>query len=785
MRIAFVELVNFRKLRATRIDFAGQQTLFVGSNNSGKTSAMIALRLFLKERGGFTTRDVTLSNWTEINALGEAWLKLENDQKPDSQAFISLLPALDIWLDVDDQELHRVSHILPTLDWAGDKIGVRIRLEPHDIERLVADYRNLREKATVRLTEYRTKHGMTADGFELWPSSLHDYLDRRFSSTLTLRAYTLDPGAIATPTDNNEAAPQILPPTAQPIEGDPLARLIHIREISAQRGFSDTSPASRRNDDDDPSVQGGGGKRRLSEQLQAYYKRHLDPVNDPSDDDVVALGAFHEAQKTFDKKLEEGFRDAIEELSHLGYPGLSNPFLKISTRIRPTDGLDHPSAVQYSLGETGEETSPLRLPEEYNGLGFQNLISMVFLLIRFRADWMRVGKLGLSASASEEGTIEPLQLVLIEEPEAHLHAQVQQVFIRKAYDVLRNHKHLGTKTAFQTQLVVSTHSSHVAHEVEFASLRYFKRLPAKGALAVPSSVVANLTKVFGKDSETSRFVTRYLRITHCDLFFADASILIEGTAERVLVPHFIRQRYTVLAEHYISILEIGGSHAHRLRPLIEVLGIPTLIITDLDATHAGSAARPLIGANLSSANSVLKSWLPGKEQVDDLLAPGVGRTKIGDGHGIVHVTYQQPIKVAFPTAAVEETVIPSTFEDALVIANLEAMKKVTGVAMTNAVAKIVREAITPTDLCKKLFHRLRTNADKAGFALDLLDLPSVPTASDTQASKPSEGPPPLEKLVPPSYVAEGLNWLECEVKATQETVLVDALRTDGMEQRTL
>ena len=61
--------------------------------------------------------------------------------------------------------------------------------------------------------------------------------------------------------------------------------------------------------------------------------------------------------------------------------------------------------------------------------------------------------------------IEPLHIILVEEPEAHLHAQVQQVFIRKAYDVLRNHARLKEKKDFCTQLIISTHSSHIAHEL--------------------------------------------------------------------------------------------------------------------------------------------------------------------------------------------------------------------------------------------------------------------------------------------------------------------------------
>ena len=57
------------------------------------------------------------------------------------------------------------------------------------------------------------------------------------------------------------------------------------------------------------------------------------------------------------------------------------------------------------------------------------------------------------------------------------------------------------------QLVVTTHSSHVAHETSFSCLRYFRRLPAGMAAKVPVSTVINLSEVFGPGSETEWFVT--------------------------------------------------------------------------------------------------------------------------------------------------------------------------------------------------------------------------------------------------------------------------------------
>lgn len=47
MRIESIKIQNFRKLLQCHIDFSEKTTLFVGANNSGKTSAMDALGKFL------------------------------------------------------------------------------------------------------------------------------------------------------------------------------------------------------------------------------------------------------------------------------------------------------------------------------------------------------------------------------------------------------------------------------------------------------------------------------------------------------------------------------------------------------------------------------------------------------------------------------------------------------------------------------------------------------------------------------------------------------------------
>lgn len=224
----------------------------------------------------------------------------------------------------------------------------------------------------------------------------------------------------------------------------------------------------------------------------------------------------------------------------------------------------------------------------------------------FRDSWVNGDR--RKADDEDVDAISPIHLVLIEEPEAHLHVQVQQVFIKNAYNILRNHPILKNKSTFNTQMVVSTHSSNIALECSFSDLRYFRR--TKNSQGLPISVVINLSTVFGTANATTRFIARYLKSTHCDLFFADAAIFIEGTGERVFMPYFINT-YPLLDDAYVSVLEIGGRYAHLFKPLIDILGISCLVITDLDCAtgkHQNSVL-PERGKGYFSSNPTIASWV--------------------------------------------------------------------------------------------------------------------------------------------------------------------------------
>ena len=265
--------------------------------------------------------------------------------------------------------------------------------------------------------------------------------------------------------------------------------------------------------------------------------------------------------------------------------------------------MKHESAVQFAIH--GQED--LVLPEKYNGLGYRNLISIYLKLLEFRERW----------SANDDKTIEPIHLVFIEEPEAHLHAQAQQVFVKKAYEVLCNNKIIKGSPWLTTQLVLSTHSNHVVNGLDLNCMRYFKRQLNDDNL--PVSQVANLSKTFGTDEETKRFVTRYIRLTHCDFFFADAVILVEGPAEKILVPNFLAK--AGLGSYYVSVIEVNGRHAYRFRDLIERIGIATLIVADIDASDpGGKSVLTARGMDYVTGNWTIKNCLPSKDQIETLFS---------------------------------------------------------------------------------------------------------------------------------------------------------------------
>lgn len=227
MRIIGIDIQNFRKLFGCHIDISKETTLFVGANNSGKTSAMDALAKFLANRS-FVFNDITIAKRIDINRIGTKWVEADCEQPADLLDWDTIVPKMDIWLDVAPNEMHYVASIIPTLKWRGGKLGVRLALLPKDVSNLFNEYREAYSSA--RTTEHAR---VEKSSFNLFPKDLCEFLDRKLTTYFSIKAFILDPSHF-------EDAP--VQPTsfeAECLTDNPLKDIVRVDMIDAQRGFAD------------------------------------------------------------------------------------------------------------------------------------------------------------------------------------------------------------------------------------------------------------------------------------------------------------------------------------------------------------------------------------------------------------------------------------------------------------------------------------------------------------------------------------------------------------------
>ena len=92
---------------------------------------MDCLILFFRDKKSFTTQDFTLSNWREINKIGNDYIVYSKESDLDENklsisAWQPFVPQLDVWINVEENEIHYVNRIIPTLDWASGKLGIQL-----------------------------------------------------------------------------------------------------------------------------------------------------------------------------------------------------------------------------------------------------------------------------------------------------------------------------------------------------------------------------------------------------------------------------------------------------------------------------------------------------------------------------------------------------------------------------------------------------------------------------------------------------------------------------------
>jgi predicted ATP-dependent endonuclease of OLD family len=732
LHISALRVSNFRRLKDIQIDLAEDISILVGSNNSGKTSSAHVLELFISQKDKLSVHDFNSDAWAEMNDFGDGVAG-------------AVLPKIfiDVWFSIEQADLGRVIDLMPRLTWQGSEVGVRIEFAANEPTALMQRFIEARTKAQQNV-KYK-EDGVTV-AFHPSPKTLYEYLADNLNSEFGLSYYVLDRGRFSDAYIANAGyVPNLITPEKGRSGKEVLNSLVKIEVLNAQRHLSDKAGGHRAED--------------LSRHLSRYYNRNLEKRNE----DYDAMQALSESEKLLNEHLEKVFKPMLNQLSELGYP--EHPKLLIRSALDPAtlmSASDNGTKVHYVLNPG--EPEPLTLPDSYNGLGFKNLIYMVVELLDRHARWLEI-----------EEDRPPLHLIFIEEPEVHLHAQLQQVFIRKVMEILT----LTGDDALscKSQFLVTTHSPHILYERGFRPIRYFRRSPS--TQTHQSCEVLNLSLFYNNtDPATSSFLERYMKLTHCDLFFADAAILVEGNVERLLLPQMIEKEASRLKATCLSILEVGGAFGYRFRTLIEFLGLTALIVTDIDsvlpspatpaalataqpqddpedpeeddAPAAGSAC--LVSAqDAVTSNQTLIQWLPGYSAIADLLAATAASKTQAPANQIqahVRVAYQQPCTVTWQ--GVTETVTGRTLEEAFALQNLAWCQDI---AQKEIKLRIGANSTKPlSNLILKIHNRVKGSSfKKTDFALALLT--RDPATWNV-----------------PSYISDGLKWLETQVRPEEVVV---------------
>ena len=377
------------------------------------------------------------------------------------------------------------------------------------------------------------------------------------------------------------------------------------------------------------------------------------------------------------------------------------------------------------------------VPENQFGLGYTNFVMIIANLI----DYIDKHEGNMSNSK--------INLICIEEPETYMHPQMQELFIKYINDAINNLLLKEDKKNLNSQLVISTHSSHILNSKihsgdGFDNINYVTFKNNESKIIVLSD--KKLKDVISEDKEKKeqdeklkilKFIKKHVKFKVSELFFSDAIILVEGNCEYNLLPLYI-DKNKKLKQRYITFLNIGGAHAFKYRGLLKLLEIPSLIITDLDIEREDTedvSQIEKIKKELKTSNKTLKNFND-SQMISDLI-----KNRIIIDKNII-VCYQNRIGKFYPTS----------FEEAFILTNFD-----------NNILNDVLEKIRPgvyEEVMGKEAKNFQNNKEKSYRWQKTLNNSKKTELADTLFYEiiMEEDNNKIPKL--PEYIKKGLNELD-------------------------
>lgn len=275
------------------------------------------------------------------------------------------------------------------------------------------------------------------------------------------------------------------------------------------------------------------GQEEIREEVPAGERPTLAEIIRAADDKIKE----NDSIKKIDKDVNDNY---LSELSFSGHD------LKAHVGIGQNPTLTQLfERLELSLDSIG--AASVALPR---GLGLNNLLFMAAELLLL-----------------EDGSGAQLPLVLIEEPEAHLHPQLQVLLM----EMLEKRANGGV------QVLLTTHSPVLASGIDLNTMVMMAQ-----ARAYP--LCAGMTKL---DARDYHFLRRFLDATKANLFFARGVLIVEGDAENLLLPAIAEKMGRSFTKHGVSIVKVGHTGFFRYSKIFqrmdgEIMPMPVACVADRD-----------------------------------------------------------------------------------------------------------------------------------------------------------------------------------------------------------
>ena len=394
--------------------------------------------------------------------------------------------------------------------------------------------------------------------------------------------------------------------------------------------------------------------------------------------------------------------------------------------------------IKYEYTEKG-----LNIPEGQFGLGYSNLMSIIGELIEYIEKY------------PNEDFHSKINLICIEEPEAFMHPQLQELFIKHINDAV-SFLLQDSKKKINSQLIITTHSSHILNSKintgnSFNNINYI-------TIIKNHSNVVNLSddkvigysklsdesdKVFEKRKvDDLKFIKKHIKYKVSELFFSDAVIFVEGVTEETLLSYYI-DKNDELNKYYISIFNINGAHGLVYHSLIKLLKIPTLIITDLDIKRNDEEKENFIQINkLDDRETTNKTIIKFNNDNKD-----ISNIKDHFKDGNLYISFQNKLIDGYFATSFEEAFILSNYENSILNTVLNKVKP----KIYNDIIGTEKQKENLRKQSYKLQNKL--SSSKSHFSNEILYELIINNGTDD-----------LPKL--PEYIQDGLKCLEEAIKKT-------------------